>query len=279
VLAICCATGANAAEGSDKVLATIGNETVTEKDLEQMAEAVPERFRNLYLTPAGRRQTLDYIVNVYALASAAKQAGLAESPSFQRLITFARKDLLARMYLEEQGKDIPAPTEAEAKRYYEENIDQFQRPEMVHLRHILVKSEKEAQDMLTKLKKGAKFEELASKHSICPSKERGGDLDWLPRGKLVAEIDEVAFDMKEGEIRGPIQSRFGYHVVLLEGKRAAGKSSFAEVKPYIMEQLKYKKQQEHYQQLAEEWRKKLNVKISMPEAPKAQAPTAPPVSQ
>jgi peptidyl-prolyl cis-trans isomerase C len=254
----------------DKVLAKVGNETITEADLEALAGAVPERLRYLYLTPEGRRQTLEYVVNIYAMAAEANKQGLDKDPQFRKVLAFTRKDLMARKYLEKTSKGIADPTEKEAREFFDKNAELYGTPESVHLRHILVKTEKEAKDVLKKLKKGAKFSDVASKVSTCPTKAVGGDLDWLPRGRLVKELEDVAFTMKNGQVTGPIKTRFGYHVVLLEDKRPARKSSFDEVKDYIIEQLKFQKQQEHYQQVAKALRKKMNVQVM--EAPKSATP-------
>ncbi len=251
-----------------KVLAKIGDQTITEEDLNDIAAAVPERFRHLYLTPEGRKKTIEYIVNVFVLAEQAKAEGLQKDPKVQRLQRFTENDLLARLYLEEKSKGIAPPTEADAKKYYEENIDTYTTPESVHLNHILVKTEKEAKDVLKRLKKGEKFSDLASELSQCPTKYKGGDLGWLPKGTLVKEIEDVAFSMPPNEIQGPVKSTYGWHILLLEDKRPATKREFEDVKAYIIEQIKFQKQQEHYKKLADELKKKMNVKIMVDSATK-----------
>jgi peptidyl-prolyl cis-trans isomerase C len=266
----------------DKVLAKVGNQTITEADLQALASAVPERLRYLYLTPEGRQQTLDYIINVYAMAAEAQKEGLDKDPKFRKVLAFTQKDLLARKYLEKTAKGVANPTEKEARAFFDKNAELYGTPESVHLRHVLVNSEKEAKDVLKKLKKGAKFSDLASKVSTCPTKAVGGDLDWLPRGRLVKELEDVAFNMKKGQVTGPVKTRFGYHVLLLEDKRPARKSSFDEVKDYILEQLKFQKQQDHYQKVAKALRKKMNVQVMIPKptTPQAKpgaAAAAPPV--
>lgn len=250
------------ADQKNKVLAKIGNQTVTESDLEQMAGAVPEKFRHLYLTPEGRKKTMEYIVNVYVLSAEAKNEGLDRTPEVRKLLDFTAKDLLARLYLDKKSKNLPEPTESEAKAYYEKNRTQYQTPESVHLRHILVKTEKEAQKVLEQLKKGQDFAELAKKVSICPSKSTGGDLDWVPKGNLLPEIEAATSSMQNGQITGPVKSKFGYHVLLMEGKRPATESSFDEVKDYVMEQLKLQKRQDFYEKLAKSLRNKMNVQIT-----------------
>jgi peptidyl-prolyl cis-trans isomerase C len=248
----------------DQILAKIGSRTVTEGDLKQMANAVPEKFRYYYQTPEGRKQTLDYIVNIYALAAEAEKQGLDKTPDAEKLLAFTRNDLLARLLLDKMTKESPAPSEADGKKYFEQNKTEFSTPESIKLHHVLVENEKEAKDVLARLKKGEKFAEIATQVSICPSKTKGGDLDWMPKGSLVPEIEEVAFKMKKGQIEGPVKSKFGYHILFLEDSKPAEEASFDQVKEYIIEQLKYQKQQEQYEKIADSLRKKMNVQILLP---------------
>lgn len=261
-----CVTVPNAL-AEDKVLAVIGSEKVTQDDFKAFSNAVPEQYRDLYDNPQRQKETLEYVVNVFALAEAAEREGLDKSETFKRLTRFLEKDLLARMYLEKKGKDVPEPTEAEAEAYFKENVDKFSVPQSVHLRHILVKTEDEAKKALGRLKKGEEFDVVAAEVSICPTKTRGGDLDWLIEGQLEKPLEEKAFEMKKGEVAGPVKTRFGYHILMLEDKKAARKTSFDEVKDYLMEQLKYQRQQEHYEQVAKKQREKLGVKVNAPRLP------------
>ncbi len=281
VLAVLLACGlVSQAAAADKVLAKVGSQTVTEADLDQMANAVPEKFRHLYQTPEGRQKTLDYIVNIYVLSEAAKSEGMDKQPEVQGLLDFTRKDLLARVYLDKLNKSLPAPTDQQVKAFYDQNRDRFVTPESIHLHHILVKTEKEANDALAKLKKGAKFADLAKQVSICPSKGKGGDLEWLPRGSLLKEIEDVAFAMEKGQITGPVKTKFGYHVLYLEDKKSGQESSLDQVKDYIAEQLKFQAQQQQYEKVAQELRKKMNVQVTAPKASPvtgpATAPAGPP---
>jgi peptidyl-prolyl cis-trans isomerase C len=261
----------------DQVLAKIGSRTVTEGDLKQMANAVPEKFRYYYQTPEGRKQTLDYIVNIYALAAEAEKQGLDKTPDAEKLLAFTRNDLLARLLLDKMTKDSPAPSEGDGKKYFEQNKAEFSTPESIKLHHILVENEKEAKDVLARLKKGEKFAEIATQISICPSKAKGGDLDWMPKGNLVPEIEEVAFKMKKGQVEGPVKSKFGYHILFLEDSKPAEEASFDQVKEYIIEQLKYQKQQEQYEKIADSLRKKMNVQILLPIEDAKPAESAPSV--
>ncbi|MBE1287684.1 peptidylprolyl isomerase PpiC [Alteromonas sp. LMIT006] len=80
--------------------------------------------------------------------------------------------------------------------------------------HILVKTEKEAQDLLRQLKKGKNFSELARKHSLCPSgKKDGGNLGEFRRGQMVKQFDDVVFKKPVLELHGPVRTKFGFHII------------------------------------------------------------------
>lgn len=83
----------------------------------------------------------------------------------------------------------------------------------VHCAHILVKTEKEAQNILERLKKGDKFANIAKEVSLCPSKKRGGDLGTFSRGQMVKEFEKAAFSLQKGEISPVVKTKFGYHII------------------------------------------------------------------
>ena len=83
----------------------------------------------------------------------------------------------------------------------------------VHCAHILVKTEKEVNAPLERLKKGEKFSAIAKDVSICPSKKRGGDLGTFGRGQMVKEFEKVAFALDKGQISPTVKTKFGYHII------------------------------------------------------------------
>lgn len=83
----------------------------------------------------------------------------------------------------------------------------------IHVHHILVRHEYEAQDLLKKIESGAEFSELAKIHSTCPSSTRGGDLGDVDPKRFVQEFADAAVALSSGEVSGPVQTRFGYHLI------------------------------------------------------------------
>jgi peptidyl-prolyl cis-trans isomerase C len=143
------------------------------------------------------------------------------------------------------------------------------------VRHILVKTEDQAKDVLKRLKKGEKFGDIAAAVSICPSKERGGDLGWQTKGMLSKEVEDAAFSVQKGQVTGPVKTKWGYHVILIEDQKPASKMPFDEAKEYIVEQLAMQKQQEFFEKLAENLRQKTQVQITQPQSAPVPVPTVP----
>jgi peptidyl-prolyl cis-trans isomerase C len=86
-------------------------------------------------------------------------------------------------------------------------------PTKVHCAHILVKTQKEVNAILERLKKGEKFSNIAKEVSLCPSKKRDGDLGTFGRGQMVKEFENAAFALEKGQISEIVKTKFGYHII------------------------------------------------------------------
>ncbi|MDD9885415.1 MAG: SurA N-terminal domain-containing protein [Gammaproteobacteria bacterium] len=143
------------------------------------------------------------------------------------------------------------PTEAEIAQAYEDAAERYTQPESRKASHILFAVEADADDdaradilasaeaVLAEAEGGADFAELAQTHSDDPgSKERGGDLGIVARGQMVAPFEAAVFDMTEGEIRGPVETRFGYHIIRLTELQEAQRKPLDEVREEVTEEVK-----------------------------------------
>ncbi|MBP3437611.1 MAG: peptidyl-prolyl cis-trans isomerase [Clostridia bacterium] len=157
------------------------------------------------------------------------------------------KDRLLAGYAIDKALAKVAVTDEELKKYYNDNQDKMMSPEAVSASHILVKEEQEALDLLQKIEAGElSFEAAAKEHSTCPSGQNGGNLGEFGRGQMVPEFDEACFSMTVGEMRGPVKTQFGYHIIRLNGKKEATVFPFDEVKEELYQRLLAEKQQAAY---------------------------------
>ncbi|TAM02016.1 MAG: peptidylprolyl isomerase, partial [Pusillimonas sp.] len=120
------------------------------------------------------------------------------------------------------------------------------------VRHILVKDEKTAQDLITQIKnKKITFDEAAKKDSIDPgSGKNGGELGWAPTSNYVPEFAQAVESLKKGQTTDkPVHTQFGWHIIEVEDTRPIKFPSFEEVKPQITEMLRQQELGEYQQQL------------------------------
>ena len=147
------------------------------------------------------------------------------------------------------------PTEEEVRAYYDENKEtQFTQPEQRCIRHILFNKDQEdlANDVKGEIEDGGDFAALAKEHSQDPSnKDAGGDLGCVPKGQFVPEFDDAAFGAEEGELLGPVETEFGFHLIEVTEIRPEGETPFEEVAPQIEEQITAEQQAGEFQSWVE----------------------------
>jgi peptidyl-prolyl cis-trans isomerase C len=166
------------------------------------------------------------------------------------------EDLMVEKLVENRLDDVSEVTEADAREFYDENKAQFEAPETVEARHILVKvdpeagedakAEKKAQAELYReeLLEGADFAELAKEKSEGPSAQKGGELGVLRRGQTVPEFEEAAFSQEIGKVGPVVETKFGYHIIEVLEKTEAGTTPFEDVKEDIISYLTRQSEQE-----------------------------------
>ncbi|MDO8947313.1 MAG: peptidylprolyl isomerase [Desulfocapsaceae bacterium] len=179
-----------------------------------------------------------------------KQFLKAKHLSEEELLTSLRSRLLMNAYLSSVGVLHFEPTEEEILSYYEQGKDNFKKKEKVKVRHILVQVEEgsdqskheaarqKAENILKKIQAGQDFATLAEEQSDClRSKKQGGKLDFIERGFMPPEFDEIAFSIEKGRTSEVIKTKFGYHILQVIEKDPAGYLSLDQVRNYIKKYL------------------------------------------
>ena len=152
-----------------------------------------------------------------------------------------------------------AVSEPEVANYYRENRDEFNRPEQVRARQIVVGSEEEGQRVLGLLRQGRPFAAVAKEFSLSPDAEEGGDLGFFARGQMPPEFDQVVFTLAPGRISDLVHSEYGYHIFLVEERRPAQRLSLEQARAQIREQLLAAKQEQAYQAWLQELRSRAKI--------------------
>ena len=163
-------------------------------------------------------------------------------------------------------KDLPKPSVQQAKKYYDENIENYISPEQVRAAHIVknvdakTSSEQAKQAILKiqkELKSGKQFEALADQYSDCPG--NGGDLGYFPRGHMVQAFEDVVFSMKKNEISDVFQTEFGFHIAKVYDKKPKSPVPFEQVKENIVKQLDDQNRNERVELFLDELRAKAEI--------------------
>jgi peptidyl-prolyl cis-trans isomerase C len=192
-------------------------------------------------TPELEQRVRDEVVVREIFMQEAENRGLAGSPDYQSQMELARQTILIRELFSDFQKKNPV-TQEEARAEYDKFKAQSSGTEY-HARHILVEKEDDAKALITKIKGGAKFEDLAKKNSKDPgSAANGGDLDWANPNSFVPEFSTAMKALKKGEMTAtPVKSQFGWHIIKLEDTREAQFPKFEDVKPQIEQSLAQQK--------------------------------------
>lgn len=239
---------------SAAVLATVNGDEVTSEEVTKvLMEGTQGRFDTLPADKQNelRQRIIEGMIAQELVYDDAQRSGVLESKEYkqelQQLMDRMKVQLAAKIWEQNQFESIKVDPK-EVKSYYDTNTDEFVDKEKIHARHILLKTEAEADAVIKSMKAlsgeklKAEFIAQAKSKSTGPSAAKGGDLGFFPRGQMVPSFNDAAFAMKEGTISSdPVQSQFGYHVIYIEEKKPAKKLGFDEVKNFIEQRLKMDK--------------------------------------
>lgn len=189
-------------------------------------------------TPQLREQVREELINRTIMVQQAEKSGIADSPDVKTELELARQSVLIRGLFNDYLAKHPV-TEEQMKAEYDK-LKAANQKEEYKSRHILVKEEDKAKDIIARLKKGELFEEIAKEESEDPgSGAQGGELGWAGADSYVQPFADALTKLKKGETtQEPVQSSFGWHVIQLEDTRTAEFPPLDQVKPQLEEMLR-----------------------------------------
>lgn len=209
--------------------------------------AIPQQRMDFFLrtlaaqgrpdSPELRALVKEELVNRELMTQEAVRRGLHKRPDVTSQLELTRQDVLSRAFMQEVAKGATVSEDAMKKEY--ERIKGQLGTKEYKPRHILVKSEDEAKEIIAQIKKGASFEKIAAEKSQdTGNKSRGGELDWSVPGSYVKPFGDALVKLKKGQLTdAPVQSNFGWHVIRLDDERGLKVPSYEEVKPNLQQQL------------------------------------------
>ncbi|MBT6284528.1 MAG: peptidylprolyl isomerase [Rhodospirillaceae bacterium] len=223
------------ATAANTVVATVNGVKILRSDVEAARSQLPEQYRKLPMDQL-YQPILNQLIRTKVLSAQARADKLHETEGYKRRVA-----LIAERMLEEEllKKTIDEKVTDEAlQARYDKTSGSFPTKEEIRARHILVKTEAEADAIIKELTGGADFAKLAAEKSIGPSKANGGDLNYFSKGQMVPPFEEAAFALAKGEFtRSAVKSPFGWHVIKLEDKRQSKPPSFGESRDRLSQEL------------------------------------------
>ncbi len=226
-----------AAPTPDTVVATIGDQTITQADLAFAAEDLQQELAQV---PAADREAflVTVLLDMKLMSKAAKDAGMNQTDIFKRRLSYLEDRALRRAYFAE--KIAGTVTEEKVRAAYDKYVADFKPVDEIHARHILVPTEEEAKAVKAELDAGKPFEVVAMEKTTDPSgKQNGGDLGFFSKGMMVPQFEEAAFALQPGQVSEPVQSQFGWHIIKVEETRQSSPPPFEQVAQQLGQQLMY----------------------------------------
>lgn len=228
---------------NNRILAKVGAFTIMESEVNEMVATLRSRGQN-YDHPQGRAAILEQLIANKLLLTEAQKNLYEHNAAFKAQLEKVKEDMLINFAASKVLDEVKPATDEEIKKYYDENIEKFQKGESVNASHILVDSEDKAKELLAKINAGEiSFEDAARENSSCPSKENGGNLGEFTRGQMVPEFDTAVFSMEVGAVSEPVKTQFGYHLIKLISKNEASTYDFDEIKGQLSEMVNQEKKQ------------------------------------
>ena len=199
-------------------------------------------------SPEASKALVDQLVLEELLVQQANEQKLADDPEIQQQLTMIQRSLMASTVMRRMlGAD--APSEDAIKKEYETAVAAMKGNEY-KASHILVDSEDKAKEIIAELKKGGQFAELAKTHSSDSSAANGGDLGWFTPSMMVPPFAQAVAQMEKGKYsEQPVQTPFGWHVILLEDTRETTPPTLEELKPQITQMLQSRKVNDYLEKL------------------------------
>jgi parvulin-like peptidyl-prolyl isomerase len=246
---------------AEKVYVIVNGENITASDI-AIALRDP-RIQFDALQKEQQTQVLENVVEQKVLAQEAFKSKVIKSDLYKKELEKVKQKLAYQIWIRNLSETVKV-TDKEVKEYYEKNKAKYVTGEEFKASHILVKTEKEANEIIKKLSSSKdikkEFVTLAKEKSIGPSGPSGGDLGWFTKEKMLPEFSEAAAKLKIGEItKKAVKTQYGYHVIYLEDKKEPTTLTFKQIEKQLNQELLQLKFVEKVQKISADLKSKSKI--------------------
>jgi len=242
------------------ILAEVEGDVITLLDMETFIEHIPPFIRQQYTIDEMKGNLLQSLVDYKIFAKVAESDNLNKLPEVQRQISAAIEKILAQVYLNRLQQSIQI-SEEELRGHYESHLKEFQIPEQIKMQQVSVKTAKEAEEILAKIKSAAESGRTGSGSPIDTGVQWGPESGWLGRGRMDPALENAVFALNKGEISDIMETRLGYYLIKVVDKRGPIQQAFSEVRDKIMATLQGIKTKNYTDEKRQELREKYKARL------------------
>ncbi|HUK55257.1 MAG TPA: peptidylprolyl isomerase [Nitrospiria bacterium] len=262
-LLACNKSAAPAISTPDSTLAQVNAATITVDQFNQKWSQLPEAVRTAYAGPNGKKDFLGELITRELLLQKAHQLKLDQDKTFGEQVESYKERLLLDATLHELIEKKIQVSDTDLEAYFNTHRESLPLIEEARASHILVKTQAEARALLGRLRRGADFAALAKSRSIDPAtKDKGGDLGVLRKGRVLPEFEKAVFELKPGQISDVVRTSYGYHIIRVQSRRSQKPLSVDDVRDEVREQIVKEKESALFDELVKTLRAESNIVIS-----------------
>ena len=261
-----------------KTFATVGDEKITQADIDSKTSMLPPQFRARYETADGKKKLVEQLTKMSLLSQEARRLNLDKNTEVAKRIKEIADNLIIQELIKEQVIDKVKTSDADIEKYYKDNKQEFMQPEKVKVYIIQFKvkenataaeksaQKKKADQAQKRLKKGEDFEKVAKEVSEDErTKNSGGNTGFFSKGKRSntygPKVEDTAFIVKVGEISGVIEEKNGFYIIKVAEKKPEKEETIQEAKSRIERRLQQEQQKKAYDTYLDSLSKRYPVKI------------------
>ncbi|HSE39527.1 MAG TPA: peptidylprolyl isomerase [Acidobacteriota bacterium] len=270
-----------------KVVLEMGDYQLSDAEVKQILRqmSIEQKVHYLGRGEKGMEEFINDVAERHLLAQAARDRKMTEAPEVQAGMIMASDAVLYQAFYKKEILDKVVP-ESEIRAFYDKNKERLTLPEQVRIRQIFVSPRAEAEiknsegndakteeqakqkidQIVSELKKGADFAEVAKRLSEDPSAPNGGEMPWFGKGRMVQTFEEAAFKLSPGQSSEPFKTEFGYYILQLQEKRSKTEIPYEQVRDQIQNQIASSRQdmiQKLYQKILDDLKTKYPKKVHL----------------
>lgn len=246
----------------DPVLARVNGAPITQSQLTPLLDQYREKSKKDVVGKEERLRILQGLITRELILQQKESKDLRKDERIVRKVKELEDQLVVGAFLEKYVRKQFTVTDEEIKEYYEQNLTKFVSPPKVKARHILLRTRKEAEQVMEKLRNKGDFAKLAKEYSTdLPMALEGGSMGTIEKGRTLPELEKVLFTLNVGETSGIVETRFGFHILTVDERIMTQYKPLEEVREGIKKTILIQKESRAFDEISGRLEKKAKVEV------------------